>query len=146
VGNQGRGQSRRDRLPADGFAFLVEPDEALLTVEVRAVKGEGAAAAAGRFRVQSQDEEIQVAVVAGASGYLDDLGEARGGNRAAGAGLAPGFGDAGRGIVGFVDQPVRDRVPIETAQGRRSGAGRRSGRRGRCVASPRCGGCLRRVV
>jgi hypothetical protein len=88
VGGQGRaaggggleqavGEGWADGLPALGVAFLVEPDQA--SVEVGEVDGEGAAAAAGGFGVQSQQQGVEDGVVAADAGGSVDLGELGGG-------------------------------------------------------------------
>src|SRR5271157_2461556 len=58
-------QCRRYGLPAYCLAFLAQPDQALLRVQVVRGEREGAAAAACGFHVQPQQERVQGRVVAG---------------------------------------------------------------------------------
>ena len=79
----------------------MEPDEALVGVEVAGPVREGAAASAGGLGVQPQQQCIECRVVAGGRGYLVDLGEAGVGDGATGRGQPSGFGDfAGRIVAG----------------------------------------------
>jgi hypothetical protein len=64
----------RDRLPADGFPFLAQPDRALAGVEVIGPQRERPAAAGG-LGVQPQQQRIQLWIVAAVCGGLADLGE-----------------------------------------------------------------------
>jgi hypothetical protein len=63
-----------DWLPSGCSAFLVKKDEALLGVEVAGSQAECAAAAAGGFRVESQEEGVEVRFVSGGCCGVDDLG------------------------------------------------------------------------
>ena len=72
VREQVRHQRGRYGLPAHGLAFLVQPDQALLRVEVFWRKRQGAAAAAGGLGVQPQQQRVQGRVIPGGGG---DLGE-----------------------------------------------------------------------
>ena len=64
VGHQRRG----DRLPADRFALLPEPDEALVGVEVGALQRERTAAPARGLGVQAQQQRVERRVIAGGRG------------------------------------------------------------------------------
>ena len=56
VGEQVGHQCRGNRLPALRAALLVQPDQALLGIEIRRGQREGAAASAGGFHVQADDQ------------------------------------------------------------------------------------------
>jgi hypothetical protein len=85
-------------LPAHGFALLPQPDEALIGVQIGRAQGEGAAAPARGLGVQAQEQRVEGRVVAGADGYLVDLGEAGVGYGAAGRGQPSGLGDLARWV------------------------------------------------
>ncbi|MEV0710135.1 hypothetical protein [Nocardia aurea] len=61
-----------DGLAADCAALLVELQQAVGAVEVRDSQGEGAAASAGGFQMQSKHQRVEFGVVAGGGG---DLGQ-----------------------------------------------------------------------
>lgn len=71
VGHQGGG----DRLPAHGLALLPQEDQTLVRVEIARAQRQGAAATAGGFGVQPQQERVQGGVVAGGRGDVVDLGQ-----------------------------------------------------------------------
>jgi hypothetical protein len=62
-------------LPADGVAFFVESDEAVVGVEVVGSEGEGAAAAAGGSGVQADEQGVEFGVAAGGGRDVVDLCE-----------------------------------------------------------------------
>ena len=65
MGEEVAHQRRRYGLPAYCLAFLAQPDQALLRVQVVRRERQGAAAAACGFHVQPQQERVQGRVVAG---------------------------------------------------------------------------------
>jgi hypothetical protein len=64
-------------LPANGATLLADVEEAAVLVEVLRAQGEGSAAAARGFGVQSQYEGVEFGVVAGGGDGVVDLGELR---------------------------------------------------------------------
>jgi hypothetical protein len=112
-GHQGRG----DRLGTDGLAFLAQPDQALLRVEVIGAQGQGAAGPAGGLGVQAQQQRVQLGVIPGGRRRAVDLGEARAGDGAAGRGQAAGLGDLPGRVVRRADQAVVLGLLVHAAQG-----------------------------
>jgi hypothetical protein len=72
-------------------------------VEVDGSEGEGAAASAGRFGVEAEEEGVQGGVVAGGGSDVVDFGEAGVGDGVAGAFEPARFGDLPGRVVGFVE-------------------------------------------
>jgi hypothetical protein len=110
-GHEGGG----DGLPADGLAFLAEPNQALVRVQVGRAERESAAAAAGGLGVQSQQQGVQFRVVAGGRGDVVDFGEAGVGDGLAGGGQAPGLVNLAGRVVGLGDVAVVLGVAVKAA-------------------------------
>jgi hypothetical protein len=75
VVDQMGGQVEADRLPAQRFALLTQPNESLIRIEVGPAQRERAPAPAGRLGVQAQQQRIENRVVAARPCHLVYLGQ-----------------------------------------------------------------------
>jgi hypothetical protein len=109
------GEGWGDGLPADRGAFLSQPHQAPVGVEVGEVDGECSAAAASGFGVQPEQQGVEDGVVAAGAGGGVDLLEFPGGECSSGVGESAGFGDTVCGTGLLVDEAVRDRAVVDGA-------------------------------
>ena len=116
VGKEVAHQRRRDGLPAYCLAFLVQPDQALLRVQVVRRERQGAAAAACGFHVQPQQERVQGRVVAGRGRDLAQFAEAAIGQCHAGAAEPARFGCPCGRVLGLGEDAVSDQVAVHAPQ------------------------------
>jgi hypothetical protein len=89
-------------------AFLAEPDQALLGIEVFRYQREGASAPACRLYVQPRDQRVEGRVVPGARGDLEEFVQPAVGQRPAGAAQPARFGYMRCGVLGFGKDAVGD--------------------------------------
>jgi hypothetical protein len=94
----------------------MQPDQALLGIQIARQQGQGAAAAAGGLHVQPQEQRVERWVVAGGCGDLGELVEPVVGQRHAGASQPARFGYSRRRVLGFSKDAISDRVVIQAAQ------------------------------
>jgi hypothetical protein len=117
VGEQVRHQRGGHGLPADRLAFLVQPDEAVLGVEVTGQQRQGAAATAGGLGMQPQQQRVQGRVIPGGRGDAMDLFQAAAGQGPARTGQPPRLGHAGGGVLAFGQDAVSDRMLVHAPEG-----------------------------
>src|SRR2546430_2645051 len=65
--------------------------------------------------MEADEQRVEVGVVAGGPGDLDDAGQGGVGDGAGGAGQPAGLGDLGGGVVDVSDQAVHDGVAVDAA-------------------------------
>ena len=94
----------------------MQPDQALLGIEIGRQEGQGAAAAAGSLHVQPQEQRVERRVVAGGCGDLGEFVEPVVGQCHAGASQPARFGYSRRRVLSFGKDAVGDRVVIQTAE------------------------------
>ena len=94
----------------------MQPDQALLGIEIARQERQGAAAAAGSLHVQPQEQRVERRVVAGGCGDLGEFVEPVVGQCHAGASQPARFGYSRRRVLGFGQDAVGDRVVIQAAE------------------------------
>ena len=111
-------QRRRDRLPALRPALLVQPDQALLGVEIFRGERQRPAASAGCLGVQPDDQRVKGRVVAGGSRHGADLALSRLSGRAMRALRSlRGLGTRAAGFSASDRKPIGDCVVVHAPQG-----------------------------
>ncbi|GIH05207.1 hypothetical protein Rhe02_32740 [Rhizocola hellebori] len=93
-------------MPALGFAFLPQPDQAAWRVEVAEGQAQRAATSAGGLRMKPQQQRVENGIVPTGTGRKIDLLELDRRQGAAGVGQAAWFGDPVRGAVTRHDDPI----------------------------------------
>ena len=86
---QGEHERGGHGLPTHGATFLPESDTAVVVIEVLDPETEGSTASAGGFDVESQEEKVELGVVACRRCGVDDLCELALSEGAAGTGQSP---------------------------------------------------------